>query len=112
MTIIDDLRRQGENSAVEFKSASVRPESLAKEMVAFANTRGGSILLGLEDDGSVGGLPAGFDYEQRVANIARNNVVPSLDVATSTHHVEGKDILLIEVPKGRDNPIRRAPTNF
>lgn len=112
MTIIDDLRRQGENSAVEFKSASVKPQGLAKEMVAFANTGGGSILLGLEDDGSVGGLTAGFDYEQWVANIARNNVVPSLDVATSTHRVEGKDILLVEVPKGRDKPYQTSTNQF
>ena len=38
------LIRQGENSAVEFKSYQVRPESVAREMVAFANSLGGVIL--------------------------------------------------------------------
>jgi ATP-dependent DNA helicase RecG len=112
MTSIADLWRQGENSAVEFKSASARPESLAKEMVAFANTDGGSILLGVEDDGRVGGLSADFDYEEWAANIARNNVVPPLTVGISTQVLEGRPVLLIEVPKGRDKPYQTGNHQF
>ena len=42
MNIID-LLQQGENASVEFKEALVRPESIAKEVVAFANTQGGNL---------------------------------------------------------------------
>ena len=41
----------GENAAVEFKRDSLHPEKLAKEIVALANLKGGTLLLGVEDDG-------------------------------------------------------------
>jgi len=41
-----------ENSGVEFKRDDIRPEQLAKEVVAMANFQGGMILLGVEDDGT------------------------------------------------------------
>lgn len=46
----------GESSGVEFKRDALRPEQLAKEIVALANFRGGSVLLGVEDDGTVSGI--------------------------------------------------------
>lgn len=50
------LIANGENSGVEFKSDRVRPEQLAKEIVALVNFRGGKVLLGVEDDGTVAGI--------------------------------------------------------
>lgn len=50
------LIANGENSGVEFKRDDLRPEQLAKEIVALANLKGGSVLLGVEDDGSIGGV--------------------------------------------------------
>ena len=46
----------GESSGVEFKRDDVRPEQVAKEVVAMANLKGGRVLLGVEDDGTVSGL--------------------------------------------------------
>lgn len=51
-----ELITNGENSGVEFKCDDLRPEQLAKEVVALANFRGGRILLGVDDDGTVGGI--------------------------------------------------------
>ena len=50
---IKQLIAQGENSAVEFKNSEVRPESLAREIVSFANSSGGTILIGVEDSGKI-----------------------------------------------------------
>lgn len=50
------LIANGENSGVEFKRDDLRPEQLAKEIVALANLKGGSVLLGVEDDGSISGV--------------------------------------------------------
>jgi ATP-dependent DNA helicase RecG len=47
---------QGEGVTVEFKTADVRPESLAREMVSFSNTYGGTLLIGVTDDGAISGL--------------------------------------------------------
>lgn len=51
-----ELIANGENSGVEFKRDDIRPEQLAKEIVSLANLKGGHILLGVEDDGSVCGV--------------------------------------------------------
>ena len=52
---IDDIRKiiaQGEGTSVEFKKAKEKvPKSLYETVVSFANTRGGYILLGVDDDG-------------------------------------------------------------
>ncbi|SFT82744.1 RNA-binding domain-containing protein [Paraburkholderia aspalathi] len=51
-----EIIANGENSGVEFKRDDVRPEQLAKEIVAMANLRGGLLLLGVEDDGEISGI--------------------------------------------------------
>jgi len=51
-----ELIANGENSGVEFKRDDVRPEQPAKEIVALANLRGGQLLLGVEDDGTLTGI--------------------------------------------------------
>jgi ATP-dependent DNA helicase RecG len=51
-----DLIANGESSGVEFKRDDIRPEQLAREIVALANLKGGCILLGVEDDGVISGV--------------------------------------------------------
>ena len=53
---LQQLIQNGENSGVEFKRDDVRPEQLAKEVVAMANMSGGRVLIGVEDDGTVSGI--------------------------------------------------------
>lgn len=50
-----EIIANGENSGVEFKRDDIRPEQLAREIVAMVNLRGGRVLLGVEDDGRVSG---------------------------------------------------------
>jgi len=51
-----ELIANGENSGVEFKRDDLRPEQLAKEIVAMLNAHGGQVLLGVEDDGRIRGI--------------------------------------------------------
>lgn len=51
-----ELIANGESSGLEFKRDNVRPEQLAKELVALANFEGGRVLLGVEDDGAITGI--------------------------------------------------------
>lgn len=111
-TSLASLITQGENNAVEFKSAQVNPDSLARELVAFANSQGGVVLLGVEDSGKITGLPDDKDYEEWVMNIARENVIPALDVAVSWYVHEDKNVLLIQVPKGPDKPYQTRKYQF
>ncbi len=53
---VRELIAGGEGSTVEFKRDDLRPEQLAREIVAMVNGEGGIILLGVEDDGRVSGV--------------------------------------------------------
>ncbi len=64
-----------ENSGVEFKRDDIRPEQLAKEIVAMLNFQGGRILLGVEDDGSISGLQR-ENSEEWVMNVIRDKIHP------------------------------------
>jgi len=56
---LNQIIANGENSGVEFKRDDIRPEQLAREIVALANLKGGRILLGVEDDGTISGISRG-----------------------------------------------------
>lgn len=107
-----DLISQGENTAVEFKRGDVRTDSLAREMIAFANSSGGTILLGIDDDSSVLGVDPHKNYDEWVANIARNNIVPPINVVYSELTLEGKPIGVVEAPKGKDRPYQDTSGRF
>ena len=51
-----EIIANGENSGVEFKRDDLRPEQLAKEIVALLNFQGGKLFLGVEDDGTISGI--------------------------------------------------------
>jgi len=51
-----EIIANGENSGVEFKRDDVPSEQIAKEVVAMANLKGGMLLLGVEDEGSITGI--------------------------------------------------------
>lgn len=74
---LTEIIRNGENSGVEFKRDSVRPQNLAKEITSLANFAGGCILLGVEDDGAVMGLTRP-DIEEWIMNICSNNIQPPI----------------------------------
>ncbi|MDE5878582.1 MAG: ATP-binding protein, partial [Desulfovibrio sp.] len=48
----------GEDSTRQFKSKITNVDALAAEMAAFANASGGVIFIGVEDDGSISGIPS------------------------------------------------------
>ncbi len=50
------LTCQSEGLHLEFKKRATHPEKIVREMIAFANTHGGTILIGVDDDGNISGL--------------------------------------------------------
>lgn len=90
-----------ENLTIEFKSdKSKLPDSdLIDAIVAFANTNGGSLYLGIEDDGEITGLHNSHqDITQLAAFIANKTVPP---IAVRAEKSEDKQYLIITVPKSR-----------
>lgn len=106
------LIEAGENSAVEFKTAEVKIDSLAREIVAFSNTNGGVIFLGVDDNGTITGLDGKKNFEEWAANIARNNIIPAVHTQYYEVRVHDKKIGVLEVDKGKDKPYQTINHQF
>ena len=77
-TELEELIRNDENSGVEFKRDDVIREKIAKELAALLNLRGGYLLLGVEDDGTVTGLTrAPKQVEEWIMELARVHLRPA-----------------------------------
>lgn len=100
-----ELIRDGESSTLEFKRDGLRIEALAKELVAFLNLEGGTVLMGVEDDGSVSGTTR-ENIEEWVAEACRMKIEPPVVPLLSwTRNIEpGLDVLAVVVPSGPDKP--------
>ncbi|MBI4605461.1 MAG: ATP-binding protein, partial [Planctomycetes bacterium] len=96
--------RGGENLTTEFKAAAIHPDQLAASIVAFANTSGGAIVFGIEDDGKIVGLEDVDDVAKTVDNVSRLNCLPPVTVVQELLEVQGKRVLVVQVPKGDDRP--------
>ncbi len=100
-----ELIDSGEGADVEFKRQFSSPEKIAKEMIAFANTRGGYLLFGVDDDGSVVGVRSEKSELDEVMHAAHFLCDPPLKiVAEYVHAGGGRDIVLIRVPESADKP--------
>lgn len=96
-----ELVRNRENTGVEFKRDVVQNFDLAKELVAFSNSDGGHVLLGVDDDGSVSGLTRG-DIEEWVMTTCRTKIRPEIiPYFEIVRDVEpGKDVAVVSVKEG------------
>ena len=106
------LLQQGESGSVEFKTEDVRPESLAREMVAFSNTLGGILLIGVEDDGDIQGLTSREAIDQRILNVARHNVVPAISPTIDWVVRDDKTLCLVRISKGQAKPYQTLDGKF
>lgn len=110
-----DIVSTGETSKVQFKREIDSNDSIAAEMIAFSNSKGGKILFGIEDKtGKITGLSAEqiHKYNQLLASIANDMVKPQVFITTEVVGVssEGDDddkkILLVDVSEGIAKPYK------
>ncbi|MDC9727992.1 MAG: putative DNA binding domain-containing protein [Methyloprofundus sp.] len=99
-----EIIANGENSGVEFKRDDIRPEQLAKEIVALVNFQGGHIILGVEDDGTISGLNR-TNAEEWVMNVVRDKIHPQiLPFYEEIKIDEGVFVAIITFPLGISKP--------
>jgi len=95
-----------EDSHTQFKRNVTNAESLAGDIAAFANARGGRILIGVDDDGTIGGL-TGDDVRRLnllIANTVTNNVRPSINVETENVPVSDTLVMVVTIREGVSKP--------
>lgn len=98
----EDVRQligQGEGQKLDFKEETIRPRKLAETLVALANAKGGTIIVGVDDDGHPVGVR---DSERAINNVveAIQNCSPPLGIGLPqvVEMTAGVAVLVIEVP--------------
>lgn len=93
-----------ESEILELKEIVV--EDIKKEVIAFANSGGGTLYVGVADDGSIVGLEDPDRAIQQIANMVRDSIKP--DITMFIHYevkeAEGKKVLAVEVQRGTERP--------
>jgi len=91
----------GEDTTIEFKRALPHRNSLADEIAAFANARGGVILIGVDDNREIVGIDRREldTAEKTVVEICQDSIDPVLFIFTEKLRIDDKDLLKIEVPR-------------
>ena len=93
-----------ETSQVEWKREFT--EDLKKELVAFANTQGGELLVGIADDGSVLGVTSPDKVSAQITNMIRDAIRPDMSLITyvEIEYREEKPIIRVRVNRGTKRP--------
>ena len=103
-------RQQGTNIVQCFYPTAARKGgnlySLLSDICAFANTNGGNIFVGLSDDQKrpITGLARPVETTQTIRNEVEKKITPPLEITIEEHKTQGKKVLQITVPVGKDPP--------
>jgi len=93
-----------ESKTIELKREYT--EDIRKSVTAFANTDGGKIYIGIQDNGSVVGITQKDDLMTRVSNMIRDSIRPDVTLFTdiSIEQFDRKNVLVIHVQRGTARP--------
>ena len=91
----------GEDSRQQFKRNATNVDGIAAELAAFANSDGGKIFFGIDDDGSISGLDtvAVRRLNQLISNAATQHVRPPLHPITQNVSTPHGLVLVVSVPR-------------
>jgi predicted HTH transcriptional regulator len=97
------LIEQGEHQQQDFKYCISDSKKIARSLVAFANTDGGRLLIGVKDNGNITGVRSEEEYYM-VEAAARIYSKPMIPFSTQQHFVDGKTVLEVRIEPSADKP--------
>lgn len=104
---IQNLIAQGENQNLDFKFEISDAKKIARTLSAFANTSGGTLLIGVKDNGNISGIKT--DEEAYMIESAADLYCrPKVNYQVAMHKVNDKSILEVIIPESPDKP-HKAP---
>jgi ATP-dependent DNA helicase RecG len=101
--LIKNLIKQGESVQLEFKEV-VRKEDIAKTLCAFLNAEGGTLLLGVQDDGKVIGVENAGKHELELKQYLFKSIIPEAPITVSVEKIGAKEIISVKVWNGSKPP--------
>jgi predicted HTH transcriptional regulator len=100
---IQNLISEGEHQQLDFKFEISDARRIARTLVAFANTDGGRMLIGVKDNGAIAGMRSDEEYYM-VESAAKMYCRPQVDFTVKEWTVNGKKVLEIIIPKSPKKP--------
>ncbi|MDY6349766.1 MAG: ATP-binding protein, partial [Selenomonas sp.] len=93
-----------EGTRIEFKREYA--ETIRKTVIAFANTEGGKIYIGIDDDGCIIGVDDPDDVQKKVVSSCRDGIAPDVMQFLSCDRktMDGKDVIVVDVQRGTSCP--------
>jgi ATP-dependent DNA helicase RecG len=102
---LSGLIQAGESDTVEFKQSTGEIREIVETVSAFANTQGGTILIGVVNAGEVLGLTLGKDMLESLANRIQQQTDPKRFPALTTADVEHKTVVVVRVDESPLKPV-------
>lgn len=102
---LKNLIRSGEGLSLEFKRAISSPEKIAREMAAFANTHGGHLLVGVDDDHTITGVESWHEQDFYIGQAARELCSPALDYSLEIIPYNRREVLLVRIEEVDKKPV-------
>lgn len=101
-----DLIEEGENLQCEFKRKFSSADKIAREIIAFANTKGGIILFGVDDDKKIVGVESEKETTELVSDAASKFCEPPIKPIIEYKEVNGKEIVIVNITESKQKPHR------
>ena len=99
------LAAMGEGRTLEFKNRVPRPERIAREVIALANTDGGTVLVGVDDDGTVLGVKDAQEEFFALQTALADRILPPVDLRFEPVRISRtREVLVVHVPASGDRP--------
>jgi len=101
---IDELVRKGEGDMLEFKLSFADIGDILRTICAFANHKGGVIIVGVSDEGQVAGVEVDNTTLNRLENTIREAIEPKVYPTIRVKAINNKTVVIIQVPEGVNKP--------
>jgi predicted HTH transcriptional regulator len=101
-----DLISEGESTILEFKRKATTPEKLAKEISAFANTKGGWLLIGVDDDRKIVGVESEKSAIDIIETACSFFIDPPVTPDIEIINISRKEIVVVYIQQGLNKPYR------
>ncbi|UKJ06346.1 helix-turn-helix domain-containing protein [Solitalea lacus] len=95
---------EGESATLDFKKTITSCEKIAKTMVSFANTRGGKLLIGVADNGSIKGVKSEDEERYMITQAAHIYCRPQLEPIFEEVIIDDKIVLVVEIKESDVKP--------
>ncbi|MGA2622570.1 MAG: ATP-binding protein [Bacteroidota bacterium] len=101
---VEEFIEEGEGFRVEFKRRISSPEKISRTLISFANTKGGTILFGVDDDGSIVGVESEKSEVDLIETAGREYCDPQIHPRIDIVPINGKDVILCHIDESRTKP--------